>query len=587
MALGETGDWDGATKRIINMINKGPTSDPKEGGLPEGYGSGRLLEDFARELEAEHGMELGMAFPTVLAAYSAAMQGGFLTPMLTKIKPAPTYKWVPTVVQFMGVAEAGQQKSTLLGEVAPLLKKALDRDGADDRRSLANQWRHDEMKKAEQVGVNVDGNPGDWDKVFQGGYCMSSSTSTGTPEGIRDWLVNNGGHRVILTAEPDILREVSAYAGKSGSGTLNNFLGGWDQEDIATDRAGNKDLFVREPSMPCVIMLQPGSFSQHTASTGRTDDFVDRGVFSRMLMWTAERVPVQTDFGSLEDWELDDAWDPEKPLASKLAVLAEKLADRMTSVVLRSNPYRVSKGVERAYNLAKLAWDMPRPTLLQEHRVMLGLEGTAGHKAAWNVQKMRAMISAAIRAADEERPGIGAVLDPFAMRFTSHVMRIAAVLTLADDPGATAVDTGHVEDVATRIMPWLWWGWHRIMADRMEESGRASMSEGLLKNAKEKDLSGATLLLAVMAKMQNSSGPGAIDGFTPSQILKKAEARIPHAHRGGVVRAQMRHTLEVEMVTDGLVEKVSEVQSATGQASGRYRLTVMGMDEAKINSNSA
>jgi hypothetical protein len=137
-------------------------------------------------------------------------------PMIRKINPHPSYLWVPTVVQFMGIAEAGQQKSTLLGEIAPLVKKALDRDGADDRRALVNQWRMEEMKKAEQLGLKVDANAPDWIKVFEGGLCQSSYASTGTPEGFRDWQVENGGHRVILTAEPDILREVSAYAGGAG-----------------------------------------------------------------------------------------------------------------------------------------------------------------------------------------------------------------------------------------------------------------------------------------------------------------------------------------------------------------------------------
>jgi hypothetical protein len=135
MGLGETGDWQGAVNRIVGMINNKADVDPLEGGLPLGYGSGRLLEAFARELESEHQMELGMALPVLLAAFSGATQGGFSVPMVRKVKPHPVYLWVPTVMQFLGLAEAGQQKSTLLGEVAPALKKALDREGADDRRA--------------------------------------------------------------------------------------------------------------------------------------------------------------------------------------------------------------------------------------------------------------------------------------------------------------------------------------------------------------------------------------------------------------------------------------------------------------------
>lgn len=585
MGLGETGDWQGAVDRIVKMIDNKPEVDPLEGGLPEGYGSGRLLEALARELEAEHQMELGMAFPVLLAAFSGAMQGGFTVPMIRKINPSPTYLWIPTVVQFLGIAEAGQQKSTLLGEVAPLVKKALDRDGGDDRRALVNQWRAEEMKKAEQAGLKVDQNPMDWDKVFQGGLCPSSYTSSGTPEGVRDWLVDNGGHRAILTAEPDIFREVSSYAGKGSIGSVENFLDGWDQEDKAKDRAGKKDLFMREPSMPCVILVQPGPFRQHTAARNGSDDYVDRGVFSRMLMWEAEPTPVATDLPSLEDWELADGWDPDKPMASTLGVLTEKLEARMVSAVLRTNPYRVTKGVERAYALAKLTWDMPRPVPLAEHRIRLHLEGTAGHKVAWKVQKMRALLLAAVRAANEEKPGTGALLEPFAQRFTSHVMRLAAVLSVADDPGATAVDTGHVEDVATRLMPWLWWGWWKVMRRRMEETGQAGLSEGLLKNTQDKELTGRDLLLSVLAKL-DSNGPAAVGGFTPSAVIKKAEARFPHElRRTGAVWDQLRVTL-LALVEEGLVDKVAEAKTVAGVVSGRYRISAAGRAELKIKNNS-
>jgi hypothetical protein len=581
VGLGETGDWTGAVKRIVNMINNKPDVDPLEGGLPMGYGSGRLLEKMARELETEHNMELGMALPVLLAAFSGATQGGFTVPMLRKISPHPSYLWVPTVVQFLGLAEAGQQKSTLLGEIAPTLKKALDREGADDRRELVNQWRAEEMKKAEQDGVKIDANAADWEKVFSGGLCPSSYTSSGTPEGVRDWLVDNGGHRAILTAEPDIFREVSAYAGKGAVGSVENFVDGWDQEDKNKDRAGKKDLFMREPSLPCVLLMQPGPFRQHTAPRGGSDDYVDRGVFSRMLIWETQQSLVEPQLPDLDDWELPEDWDPEKPIGSELGVLREKLEQRMTSVVLRSNRYRVSKGVERSYALAKLLWDMPRPTLLQEARIPLHLDGTDGHKIAWRVQQMRAMLIAAAQVAEKEIPGTGAILEPFARRFSSHVMRLAAVLSLADDPGAVAVDTGHVEDVATRLMPWLWWGWWRVMRARMEETGQAGISEGLLGNSKDKDLTGRDLMLRVMAEMEKADGPASAGGFTPSQVIKKASGRFSHdLRRSGALWGQLRETL-VALAADGLVDKVAESKSASGVVTGRYRLNDAGRAKIK------
>jgi hypothetical protein len=582
VGLGETGDWAGAVERIIKMIENGPDADPLEGALPEGYGSQRLLEAFGRQLEEEHGMELGMALPTLLSAFSAAMQGAFQAPMVRTVKPSPQYLWVPTVVQFIGIAEAGQQKSTLLGEINEPLKRALDVDGADHRRELVATWRAAAVKDSEADGVAITTNQADWEKVYQGGLCPTSITSQGTPEGIRNNLAAYGGHRAIVTAEPDVLREVGAYtSNKSAGGSLVNFLSGWDQDDMATDRAGaaGGGHFVREPSLPCVIMLQPASFRQFTGGRGDgNDDFVTRGVFSRMLLWEAQRAPIVTDFPDLDDWELDPGWDPSAPLGSMKAVLAEKLEGAMLAVVKRSNPYRVSKGLEAAYREAKLTWEMPRPKRVG--RTRLGLDGTAGHKAAIRVQKMRAMISEAVRAADVEHPGYGAVLDPFAQRFTSHVMRLATVATLAADPGALTVDTGQIEDMATRVMPWLWAGWWRVMRERMYESNKAVLSQGLLKNTGGKDLSGRALLLWALEKMDQGDGPAAMAGFLPSAILKRAEAKIPHEQRTPGLRQELKQTL-AEMAPEGLIEVVGAASDAAGKQTARYRITEAGRVEVK------
>lgn len=582
MGLGESGDWQGATQRIVGMISG--TGDPLEGHLPEGPGSGRLLEAFARELGAEYGVELGMAFPAALAAFSAAMQGGFQVPMVKKIVPGGYEPiWVPTVVQFVGIAEAGQLKSTLLGEISKPLKRALDKTGLDDRRALVNLWRAEAMKKAEAVGIKIDLNPGDWDKVYQGGVCRTSVTAQGTPEGIRNNLVELGGHRAIVTAEPDVLREVSAYTqGKGGSGSLGHFLNGWDQDDMAIDRSGatGGGHFVREPSLPCVILLQPAAFQQYTGvGPNGQDDFVSRGVFSRMLLWEAGKADLEVPFPDLEQWD-DDAvgWDPAKPMVSGLAVLREKFADRMEAVVARSNPYRVSKALERSYGEAKLAWDMPRPKGVSQE--FLNLDGKDGRKAGAMVQNMRHALIVAVRQADAEQHGIGAVLDPFVQRFTSHVMRLAGVLTLADDPGATAVDTAHVVDVATRVMPWLWSGWWRVMRERMEESGRAVVSEGLLKNVKGKDLSGQALMLSVLNEMDMAGGPSAMEGFLPSVLLKKAMSTFTSNARTPVLRQSLKVVLG-DLVAEGLAQEVGVTTSANGVKSARIRITDAGRVAAK------
>jgi hypothetical protein len=76
LMLGETGDWDGARSRITGHDQRRRRT-PLEG-LPAGYGSKRLIEAYARQIEAEYGVELGMALPVMLGGLSGAAQGGIV-----------------------------------------------------------------------------------------------------------------------------------------------------------------------------------------------------------------------------------------------------------------------------------------------------------------------------------------------------------------------------------------------------------------------------------------------------------------------------------------------------------------------------
>lgn len=586
MGLGETGDWSGAVGRIVKMING--EDDPLEGALPEGYGSQRLLEAFSREFEAENGMELGMAFPTMLAGFSGAAQGAFLAPMVKDVKPALSVLWTSVVVQFIGVAEAGQQKSTLLKEVMEPLKAALDRgEGAEHRRKLVEAWRKEAQDAFGSTGLKVDGDTAAWEKVYNGGLCPSSITDQGTPEGIRNNIVRHGGHRVILTAEPDVLAEVNQYQNRGAGGSIGLFLRGWNQEDLAVDRASTDALYVREPSLPYVIMLQPDSFQKHTGGNGQgDDDFIDRGLFSRSWLWKAERVPV-SDLGEGEpDWALDDldlsGLDLGAAETGMLWNLRGVLAERMARVALRSNAYRVSKGLEQAWREHKVLW-MPRPKdVLREKLEFDGLDGV---KAGWRVQMMRARIRQAVAEANAQTPGVATLLDPMAVRYTDHVMRLAAVLTLADDPDAKTVDTGHVEDVATRLMPWLWSGWLRVMRERLENSAALAVEESVLKNPKGMDLSAGGVILRSMAKLTGEDGPKAMGGFLPTEIFQKARRAMRSSKKPSAWITEHLHKELAEVVQEGLVQEVGKTETAAGKPTARYRLAP-GVYE-KINNSGA
>lgn len=570
MALGETGDWDTATARIVKMINGG--DDPLEGALPEGYGSGRVVEGFARQFEADYGVELGLSIPSLLVGVSGAAQGAFTAPIMVKVKPREVIH-TALVMQFIGIAEAGQQKSTLLKEITEPLRAAVDTVAADERRTLAVKWREAEKAKFGDKGNSVDSNTAAWEKVYSGGICSSSLTDQGTPEGIRNNIVRQGGHRVVLTAEPDILREISAYAGPgAGGGSIGMLLRGWDQDDLAVDRVSNDALYVREPSLPYAILVQPESFVTYTSGHGGHDDFVDRGLFSRAWLWRAERVPVMDDFGD-ELLDTADDYDLDTLMASDMNSAREKLADRMATLALRGNEYRMSKGLEQAWKATGADLWMPRPKVV--HRTRLGFDGVEGVKMHLKVQRMRVALRRAVQEADAVAPGTGTLLDPLAQRFTTHVMRMAALLSLADDPGALAVDTGHMEDVATRIIPWLWSGWWRVLKNRLEENSRTTVAEQVLKNPKGIDLSGADKVLGALVKLEKKAGLAAEAGFLPWEITKVAARSFPRGETG--VGARLRGAL-VDLVGEGLAEAVpgSEAADATGKATVRYRITQAG-----------
>lgn len=585
MALGETGDWQGAVKRIAAII--AGEEDPLEGALPEGYGSGTLLEQMARQFEQDKGVELGMSLPSLVAAFSGATQGGFEVPLPYvdhETKKLNRDSWTPLICQFMGIAEAGQQKSTLLKEIVDPLKSALDREAAEHRRGIVEKWRKAAMDDFGAVGVAVDQDTASWEKVYNGGLCTSSLTDQGTPEGIRNNIVRHGGHRVILTAEPDVLMEVSQYANKGSGGSIGLFLRGWGQEDLAVDRAGTDALYAREISLPYVILLQPDSFVNHTGAGGKGDDFVDRGFFSRCWLWQAERVSVAEedddwDFGELD---LDEAWSG-KALASPFSVFREQLQVSMAKVAMRSNEYRVSKGLEQAWRESKVLW-MPRPK--EVHRERLDLEGADGLKAVLRVQKMRKMIMAAVRERDAVERGTAKLIDPLAVRFTDHVMRWAANLTLAGDPESKTVDSAHIEDVATRIMPWLWAGWMRVMRSRLEHKAQEDYEESFLKNPQQHDLRpGKQILKALVRLADQDAASGMVGGWTASKVFEGPRSAMrKQGKASGAVTVLLNKELD-RLVADGLVEKSGEgAVNNAGKTFARYRLAP-GVSE-KIKSDS-
>jgi hypothetical protein len=266
--------------------------------------------------------------------------------------------------------------------------------------------------------------------------------------------------------------------------------------------------------------------------------------------------------------------------ANPMLAMRERMMDVFDSLVERTNPYRVSKGIEQAWqnSLTKQDW-MPRPHAVKRQRLGLA-DDEAALEALVDLTNLREDLIEAVREADAMNPGIGMILDAWATRYADHAMRIAALMSLADDPAATVVDTEHLIDVSTRIMPWIWANWWKVMQGRLEENGRQYVAAARLKNPKGMDLGAREPLLKAMLRLERSKGLAAVDGLLPSDIFRKADKEMPQ-HSGN--NPYFRAVLDGELRAEGLVEKVGTVADGVKKVqSFTWRLTSKGRDEAMV-----
>jgi len=567
---GQGDAWSAATARITTMIKKGV--DPLEGLLGEGYGTDRVVEKHARLFAEANSVDVAMIFPVLLTAFSGATQGAFLAPVYAE-------DWsgahVPLVFQFLGIADSGARKSTVIREGKIPLEMALNK-GVIERRSAVLALRQQAMDAAGHSGGKMDEHAGVYQKVYDGGICASTLTDGGTQEGIRNKLITNGGHRVLITGESDVLQEVSKY--QKGSGSLGLFVRTWDQETISVDRASETShLYMPEASLPFLIFVQPNAFAEHTAPGPKGyDEFTDKGVFGRAWLWRMPKPEIPEGFAFKPK--------PQPGESSELLAARLKTLDRMTALVERSNSYRMTKGIRYAWETtagATVALKEPA----EVKRELIDLDHEAGGVEAFvRVQNMLLDLRRALAEADEEDPGLAHQYHPLVARFTDHVMRLAVLLTLADDPGALTVDTGHVEDVATRLVPWLWSGWVAVMGERRAANIAEIVEEQTLKNPKGMDLSMQAAILRVMGQMTEDDGPvGTLVGWPKREITVKARYRIRGWKKVSGLAGMLGQTLEEMANEQTLVARVAGdgPPNASGQVAPTYKLTAQGIAAAK------
>lgn len=590
-AVPEDASWaaDVSTRIKTAVVSGGRTElsmkpPPGQGGVGAAWGSGAgVLEAYGRAYAGATGIDLGMVLPTLLAATSFCTQGAWWVPLEKGMAGTDE---IPLVFQFFGVAPSGQQKSSLLERrVLPVLDE-LSFKGTLHRNELCLAWK--EAARAAVV-IGAGGSPlvlddKVWDEIYGAGRCAHSIADAGTPEGLRGDLAGNGGHVGIFTTEPDVLREIRAYAKDDGSLTI--FVRGWDQSNILTSRARGT-VRMAECSVPFAILTQPETFTEYTRpGPDGHDPYLSRGVFSRAWLYEAPYLKAGTGSGhGLLDTEKD-------ALTEMVAMSAVLWEEKMRGLVAYSDEYRAGKGVMQAWLGRPECWgEVPAPTSPKSLHRKLGLDA-AGQTVYLGVQWIRQDLIQLSDEMDAEGPGMRAKFASWFARFTEHVLRIAALLTLADNPEAEVIDAAVMQDVAVRWMPWLMAAWVRVTTARGVVNAEEAVATEVLANPSQMDLTVESNVLRALLSVFEAQhkqgpkykGPDPEDGLTVSEIAQRVRKYSIAFSRPGAYPnlVSLLGTKMPEMAENGQFVRlgVPTAPDAVGMVRQRYTLNKAGGERA-------
>lgn len=520
-----TGDWDwqGGLVRFKSIF--AGLGDPEgDGELPVGAGSGGCVERLARAYCRSSGHDLAVALPLGLVGLSAACQGGLV---LRVDLGRGLWLDVPLVVQFVGIARSGMRKSTVLSWFQPMIDAAL----------RASDLERSAWVDAERVRVNPGGDTA-WEELHSAVHCGPSFIAASTPEGTRNALIVCGGHIYIWSGEPDVFREASAYTNSKGAdgGSITIFLLGFDQDNLAVRRAKEGMLAMPEVSLPVAVLLQPGPFVQYTANAA----YIERGLLSRFLL-TQPRTPMPVDTGT------DAGQD-----AMELAYSRECYRDALEKLAIRTALYRGHKAIrakwDREPSVRRLPFTASPPPDGIRTELRLEKEGP-GSAYEW-VQTIRESLCVMT----ENDP----VLEPFAQRFTSHVLRWSTLTWLADHPSAVEVPDAVVADTCLRIMPWLMDQWVKVMSEHRREAVAADVGDEARGNRRMVNFTMAGVLVRALGRLsENADLKGLVAGgptvvgpaFPVKAVVVRALDALPKTAR--------RHGAQETLLSD-LVGMLSE-----------------------------
>jgi hypothetical protein len=506
-------DWSGCYDRVIAAL-EGKTAPADDPGEVVSGAKQTVVERYARAISGD--VSLALTLPMALVSAAVCGQGAFWlkAPLENGGELA-----VPGIMQFTGIAPSGYGKSTALEPMIEIVDR-LNRMNTSVRRGMVAGEASEILAKIKHDNPKDDNSL--WDEaadtkvvleICENGVGTQLTTDSGTSEGVRTTLQMNGGVTGIMTAEPDVLQEISRYS-KDG-GTFRYLLDGWSGAKVQAARAGG-GIHIPRVVVPYCIVVQPMTFEQFNETQTRaqgaggggmsTDTAIGRGLYGRSWL-----VRVNARGGVGKAFGLKGFAGVGAGQLVGIPAAAAKLEDVLAAQLARSNRYRAEMGIcigwetmaadKKRTNIAMKAPDLPE-------RVWLTLTDEALAEYAM-VQNIRESLPSWVEQAEIRDKGSADLFGPMTSRWTQHVLRIALLLTLAANPDAKVVPAWAVRDAGLRLVPWLLEHWclemtayhARVTVESMEEQTKANKTgidltwEGrmieaigsLMKNMKQED----------------------------------------------------------------------------------------------------
>lgn len=574
-------EWSAVFDRAVDALSgkAAPGGDPgKAVAGPE-----TVLETYARAVSgaSSPGVSLALTLPMALTVGSVCGQGAFWA----RVKLSGGGRLdVPMILQSTLIAPSGYGKSTSLDPLVQMVDR-LNRDGigrrgkliADKHAAVVEVLKKD-MPLLEQTELDkIRG-------IYAAGKCKRLTLDSATPEGVRRALLRGGAVAGILTAEPDILREIAGYA-KDG-GTFRWLLDGWGGAKIGVGR-GDKEMVVPRAVLPYCIVVQPSAFESFNLARAdgggglAADSAIGRGLYGRSWL-----VRVEGFAGVGAAYGLNGAL-AGLGLAGGMSGPGGALAAAsgvMEALMVRSDPYRAAMGVCIGWEDAasRDAEGVMDPPVLPK-RVWLEI----GAGAEWDfgmLQNLRLALIEAVQQMEAVAPGSEQLFMPMATRVTQHVLRLALVLALSVDPGTVDIPGWALRDAGMRLLPWLLEHWALEMHRYQAAAVQALLEVEIKNNTRGDDLTPRGQIISAvrqhLAEQTALSGEDDADAddvvFSRGEIVFLAKCKVRAAARPDLTNPL--NGAFTELVAEGSL--VAEKQAAAGGKGGkpvvRYRRTQLG-----------